>query len=218
MAIGFRDRGIRAATGEEKLNGNTCDIPVLKSSEEEETMGSERQAKMAMNTEKTALLIIDVQNGFISDYTRKCLSTVHSAVASQKFPLVVATKFYNAENSPFRKHLNWHRLAEEEDTRLDAIVSENADVIVDKTTYGAVDRLDSIMQSRGLNEVLIMGIDTDVCVLQNAAGLFDLGYKVWVDLSGCATNTGPRGDNAAFDIFRRTIGEDQIITGYSYLD
>lgn len=171
-----------------------------------------------MRPEKTALLIIDVQDGFISDYTARCLPTVYEAVKSQKFPLVVATKFYNAENSPFRKYLNWYRFTDEDDTCLDSVVAENADVVIDKPTYGAVDRIDSILKTKGIDDVLIMGIDTDVCVLQNAAGLFDIGYKVWVDLNGCATNTGPQGDVASFDIFRRTIGQGQIITGYQYSD
>lgn len=158
-----------------------------------------------------ALVIIDVQAGFISDYTERCLPRIHELARSGRFEAVIATRFSNPEGSPFRRLIGWSRLATEEDIALDPVVEEHADVIIDKVTYGAGAELEKTLRASGIVEATMVGIDTDVCVLQNAAALFDRGFTVHVDLDGCATNGGPDADAAAAPLLRRTLGKNQVI-------
>ena len=63
-------------------------------------------------------------------------------------------------------------------------------VVLDKTVYQNADAIARQLDAIGVGEVNLFGIDTDICVLQNAARLFDLGYRVNVLYDLCATNAG----------------------------
>ena len=91
-------------------------------------------------------------------------------------------------------------------------VSETADVIIGKNTYGCGDRIADVIKKHGLSSALVVGIDTEVCVLATATELFDRGIVTYVDLSACAT--GSRYDypvQALVSLFGRTIGDDRIL-------
>lgn len=162
--------------------------------------------------EKSALIAIDVQHGFLSDYTQVALPRIRDLMRASTFDLKVATRFHNPPDSQFRRLIHWNGLSSAKDVRLDSVVEANADEVVDKHTYGAGAALLDILQKHHIETVLIVGIDTDVCVLQNAGYLFDSGIEVWVDLNGCATNGGPEADKAASALMKRTIGHNQVIT------
>lgn len=70
-----------------------------------------------------ALLVIDVQAGFISDYTKKALPRIHQLLVSDEFDLVLATRFFNPEASPFRRFIHWERLSSPEEIAIDSQVS-----------------------------------------------------------------------------------------------
>ncbi|WP_408925530.1 isochorismatase family protein [Corynebacterium sp. YSMAA1_1_F7] len=157
------------------------------------------------------LLVVDVQNGFISDYTSKCLPFIYDSLQSGEFDLVVATRFYNPEGSPFRKQIHWEKLVTAHEIALDPEVEQRADVIIDKPTYTAGQALLDVIADREIDEVVVMGIDTDVCVLVNSALLFDNGITVTIDIRGCATNGGPDAEEAARKLLKRYIGWDYVI-------
>lgn len=160
---------------------------------------------------KKALIVIDVQQGFISDYTKKCLEHIYQLLESQDFDTVISTRFFNPENSPFRRFIHWHRLSTDDEIRLDDTVAKHSHYVIDKSTYGAGEQIIAILNQMKIQQVTIVGIDTDVCVLQNAAYLFERGFEVTVDTKGCATNGGLEADKAAHRLLQRTIGRDYVI-------
>ncbi|WP_257158866.1 cysteine hydrolase [Corynebacterium cystitidis] len=164
-----------------------------------------------IDPQSTVLLCVDVQNGFISDYTKKALPRIHSLVRREDFAVKIASQFINGEGSSFRTLIRWDRLSPASfDIQIDPVVKSNVDLIFPKFTYGHAAEVLSVMRSRNVNDILLVGIDTDVCVLQNAGQLFDLGARVYVDLDGCASNGGPEADHAAGRLMERTIGRDQV--------
>lgn len=158
-----------------------------------------------------ALIVVDVQAGFISDYTRRCLPRIYELLCSGRFECVIATRFFNKEGSLFRSRIGWGRLSTADEIALDPEVERYADVVIDKPTYGAGQPLIDELERRGIRDVVLVGIDTDVCVLQNAAFLFDQGFRVSVDIAGCATNGGPAADRAAVALLGRTIGRNFVL-------
>ena len=56
-----------------------------------------------------ALLIIDVQKGFINEYTRELPGKIEKL--QNNYANVYAMQFINLEDSMFRKQLNWHKLS-----------------------------------------------------------------------------------------------------------
>jgi len=162
---------------------------------------------------RSALVIVDVQNGFIGPATSHVPDAIRNLLDAKRneFALVIATRFHNLPDSPFRKWIHWNRLAETPETDLVQGIGERADVVIDKNTYGIVKNLAELIGKAGVEHVYICGIDTDVCVLQNAGGLFDLGYRVFVLLNATGTNGGTDAQIAAEKLLRRTIGSDQVI-------
>lgn len=158
-----------------------------------------------------ALIIVDVQQGFLNDYTRKCLPRIHQLIQEKSFQLIIATRFYNPEGSPFRKFMKWNKLATPAEIDLDDVVEKAADFIIDKQTYGAGVQIAKILKNNHIKKATLVGIDTDVCVLQNAAYLFDCGFEITVDTKGCATNGGAEADKAAFKLLQRTVGRDFVL-------
>lgn len=162
---------------------------------------------------RSALLAVDCQRGFAGPNARHAVELIDGFLTerAQDFDLVLATRFRNPPGSNFRRLIHWNRLASEPETLLFDSVAGAADVVIDKTTYSATGQIESELAKGGIDRVYIFGIDTDVCVLQNAAGLFDRGLTplVLVDLS--ATNGGPAAQEAAIPLLCRTVGSDQVL-------
>ena len=161
----------------------------------------------------SALIVVDAQAGFVGPHTGHVESQI-SALLTQRgkdFDVVVATQFVNPADSNFRRLIDWHLLDTPEQTRLFDSVASHASVVLEKSTYGASQQLGAILDSHQVEDVFLCGIDTDVCVLQNAAGLFDLGYSVRVIVEACGTNGGPDAQNSATILLTRTIGYRQTL-------
>lgn len=159
---------------------------------------------------RKGLLVVDVQNGFISNYTARCLPRIYELIHNGEYDTIIATRFFNPKGSLFRKQLNWDLLADPTETALDPEVEAVADHIVDKTGYSGGEALLDTIRKEQLEEVTVVGIDTDVCVLINAALLFDAGIPVSVDTIACATNGGTKAEQAAVELLRRYVGRDFV--------
>ena len=157
----------------------------------------------------SALLIVDVQAGFVNDHTRHILPSVEALQA--RYDHVYATRFINAQDSPYREWMNWGRFgAESPDIEL-AFAARADTVVFDKHTYSSVDeQLLAELRRRGIEEVHVCGIDTDVCVTQSAVDLFEAGVRPVVLAASCASHGGPEYHEYALRILRRLIGKAQI--------
>lgn len=159
---------------------------------------------------RKGLLVVDVQKGFISSYTQRCLPRIYELLHDEEYDAVIATRFFNPKGSLFRTQLNWTRLADPTETALDTEVEAVADYVVDKTGYSAGQPLLDTIQQEQLDHVTVVGIDTDVCVLVNAALLFDAGIPVSVDTTACATNGGAEAEKVAVKLLWRYVGRDFV--------
>ena len=156
-----------------------------------------------------ALLIIDVQRGFVTDATRHVVAAAEAL--QPRYQHVYATRFINPDESPFRRWLDWHRFSEDS-PEIELALSLRSDAIVlDKHTYTAVtEQLLSDLQRNGISEVHICGIDTDGCVLKTAVDLFEAGIRPLVLARSCASTAGPDFHEYGLRALARMIGAPQI--------
>lgn len=161
----------------------------------------------------SVLVIVDAQIGFIGPKTKHIRSAIESLLHQKNsdFLAVFATKFRNLPKSQFRTLIGWDKVAEKPETDLLESVKLYAVETINKTTYSAVLQIDKLLRKYKAQHVYLCGIDTDVCVLQNAAGLFDLGWHTLVLVDACATNGGAVAEQSAIPLLRRTIGDAQVI-------
>lgn len=158
---------------------------------------------------ETALLIVDVQLGFI----RPSTAHVPEAVAKLQFDYstVIATQFYNQEGSFFRSLIKWERLkADTQEFNLAFNLKEDALRIV-KPIYTCVDsRFLDYLTRRSIKRVDICGIDTDICVTKCAVDLFENGIEPIVLKDHCGSTAGEEAHTHALQTLGRFIGRGQI--------
>ena len=160
------------------------------------------------------LLVIDVQNGFVSPKTEYVVPRILELIEQFKGELVVATKFLNYQESPYFRFMGWERLTSSPETDLIPEVENKASLVIEKAIYSACkDKFCNLLSAKDIDEVYLVGIDTDCCVLKTATDLFERGIRPIVLEHYCASNGGEESHNAAIRVMERTIGRNQIIHG-----
>ena len=137
-----------------------------------------------------ALLIVDVQRGFISADTAHIPGIVQAL--QHDYEHVYVTRFINPDPSPFRSLLDWHRFgAGTADTAL-AFEPRGDATVIDKSGYSAATPalLDGFARLR-IEDVDLCGIETDACVLLTAVALVEAGIRGTVLPDACASLGGP---------------------------
>lgn len=161
---------------------------------------------------KTALLIIDVQNFFINKWTQQAPKNIVRLIEGGKFYKIIFTKFVNTADSNFARQFNYTGCAKPPYSNIvkDLEPWVKKDNVFSKNTYSAFLQpgLAEFLKKNRIEEVTVVGIDTENCVLTNARELFDRGYTVKVMADCCGSSTsGPAMHQAALEIIKRNIGE-----------
>jgi nicotinamidase-related amidase len=158
------------------------------------------------------LLIIDVQKGFINDWTRHIPHQVEALQA--RFPRVVATRFENPEGSAFRTLKGLSRFGPGSAEAELAFAPRRGAEIAVKHRYSALSGalLGSLRES-GVREVALSGIATDNCVLVTAVDLFEGGIRPLVLADYCGSHAGAEYHRAGLMLIERLVGEGQVVRG-----
>ncbi len=91
-------------------------------------------------------------------------------------------------------------------------VRMKADFVIEKNTYTAcTDDIVGILREMKIEEVYLVGIDTDCCVLKTTIDLFERNIRPIVISSCCTSNGGLESHIAALRVLERTIGKEQIV-------
>lgn len=156
-----------------------------------------------------ALLIIDVQKGFINEYTRELSGKIEKL--QNNYANVYAMQFINLEDSMFRKQLNWHKLSlNTQDTELAFKIRPDA-LVFSKYSYGATPEFIEYLQQQGITSIDVCGQSTDCCVAKIALDLFDNRILPKVLADYCASTAGRLVHERALISLRHIIGKDNVI-------
>lgn len=158
------------------------------------------------------LLVVDVQNGFISQRTHYITRRIKSLLEKGLFDPVVFTRFINTPDSSCSRLLGWNGMFASEETEISSLLQPFAKNIYNKSTYTALtEELSQFLKLHNIATVFICGIDTDCCVLATAIELFDLGIRPYVLKHYSASNGGYNSTMAALTVLDRLIGSHHII-------
>jgi nicotinamidase-related amidase len=163
---------------------------------------------------KTCLLIIDVQNGFLSPKTSHVVLPIRDLIEQRLFDFLAFTRFINKPGSPHQRLLRWYKLVDKDEQFIAPQIIASAEVVFDKTTYSALTaEVLAFLRVNAVSRVFLCGIDTDCCVLITAADLFDSDIEAYVLSSYCASNGGLESHDAAIRILKRLIGSNRVVAG-----
>ncbi|MER6844823.1 isochorismatase family cysteine hydrolase [Streptomyces platensis] len=171
-----------------------------------------------MDPRTTALIVVDVQNGFVNDRSQHAVPVVQRLVDSwtKAGAPVIFARFYNALGSPYERFTGWTRLRSAEERSIVADLAPylaSAAAVIDKPTSSALtaDCLELIERS-GWTDLAICGIDTDSCVYDTAVSAYHAGYRPWMVTDACASTGGAAYHEAALLLAARNLGRKQLLT------
>jgi nicotinamidase-related amidase len=153
-----------------------------------------------------ALVVIDVQQGFDDPYWGEpnnpdCLANIGKLLDAWTGPVVLVRHDSRQAGSPLRPGTPGNAFAVElAGVRADLVFGKH----VNSAFHGEVD-LDGWLRGRGIGELVLCGIQTNMCVETTARVGGNLGYRVRVVLDATRTFalTGPDGAGLSADELTR---------------
>ncbi|MFI5783774.1 isochorismatase family cysteine hydrolase [Nocardia sp. NPDC051570] len=177
---------------------------------------------MTLNLAKAALLVVDVQNGFVNAGSAPVVPVVVDLTerwAASGRPIIL-TRYLNYTGSPYERLIGWRALYDSPDTDLvDELLPytehPNASVL-DKTVYTALTHEGvELLRELNVTDLVICGIATDACVLKTALDAFEMDFTPWVIRDAVASNATrhPAREihESALLLISRLVGAGQVI-------
>lgn len=171
-----------------------------------------------METGTPALIVVDVQNGFVTEHSAHVVPVIAELVRKWQAGGrdVVFTRYINHEDSIFERLMGWTKL--KESPAIDIVPElqpfvNQAVAVVDKRTYTLfTEEGEQLAKARGWTHVYVCGIDTEVCVLKTAVDAFERDIVPNLVVDASASHSGPEAHNAGLVVATKMIGGRQLVT------
>jgi nicotinamidase-related amidase len=157
---------------------------------------------------KSALVVIDMQNGFLKPEMKSLPSRIAKNIEKSSYDFVTFTKFVNNTKTNFVQKLDWNKAFGSPETdivpALQKYVKKNN--VFEKDTYSAFKskKFVTFLKKNKIQELYLCGVELDGCVLATAFEAFDLGYNVKV-LNSLSYSSGKNLNIPSFNIVKRNI-------------
>jgi nicotinamidase-related amidase len=160
-----------------------------------------------------ALLLVDVQRGFLTPGTRDVVPRIVAFLDhyADRFELVVASRFFNGPDSPCRRLLAFGGVSGPPETELCEGIERDGVLIMDKTTYALGPPLGDLLAERGIERLFLGGMDTHACVLHEALDAFDRAIRPVVLEHLCASGDGAEAHRCALHVLRQAVGVQNVV-------
>jgi len=131
-----------------------------------------------MQIDKSVLMVVDVQKGFLTERTQHVLPVIVRLVDQwhKVGGKTVYTRYFNYPGSVFERVIDWRQLYSSPDTDIADELAPYVkhSITLDKYVYSAISPEFAELASRhNWTDVAICGIDTDLCVLKTALDAFE---------------------------------------------
>lgn len=159
------------------------------------------------------LLVVDVQTGFINDFTHHIPKRIVRLIEQKIYSPILFTRFVNLPNGPYTRLLSWDGCNEAPETDL---LTELEPYIQPQFVFskpglcGMPQELVDYFSEHQLQQVAVAGIDTDMCVLKIAMDLFDQGIEPIVLTDCCASTAGLQAHLAGLAVLSRNIDANRL--------
>ncbi len=165
----------------------------------EDVAANGRKRKSTFLSQKAALLIIDMQDYFLSKASHAFIPS--SPAIIQK--IIDLRKEFEMTKRPtiFTRHLNttrdagmmgtwWSEIIERENplSRITALLDSNDGIVIEKPQYDAFysTSLEAILHARNIKQLVICGVIANLCCETTARAAFVRGFEVFFAIDGTA--------------------------------
>jgi nicotinamidase-related amidase len=153
---------------------------------------------------KRALLVIDMQAGFLRSGTKWIIPNVQEVIKTGGYSLFVEAVFHADKGSLWERQVGWTFPFEPTVSAIKEALPPGTTVIT-KTTKSAFkgDRdLLTLLRTEKIEEVHIVGLDANDCVFATAQESFDLGFYTYVLEECVESSEGKEYREHALEILR----------------
>lgn len=176
------------------------------------------------------LVIIDYTYDFVADdgalttgkpgqqIEQELLNVTDDFLSKNDFVVMAVDKHdqednFHPENKLFPPHNLENTAGRELYGGLKELYEQNNEVVywLDKRHYSAFSGtdLDIRLRERGISELHLVGVCTDICVLHTAVDAYNLGYKIFIHQEAVAS-FDPVGHEWALRHFKNTLGAEVL--------
>lgn len=160
-----------------------------------------------------ALIVIDVQCGFVNDNSQHVVPKMIELIrqARAKNVPVLFTRFINHAHSGHVKWMAWSRFMNSPEVDLHPEILPFVEAVFDKQVYTSfIPPVRAWLEERGITRLYCCGIDTESCVLKTAVDAFESDIEPIVVHDACASHAGQAAHEAGLFVLSRLIGNKQI--------
>lgn len=132
---------------------------------------------------KRALVIVDMQSGFLPDRTRWIIPNIREVVEKGGYSVFVEATFHAERGSLWERQTDWTFPSEPSIPEIREMLKDRDAITITKTTKSAFQGdadLVTIFKDKKIEEVHIVGVDANDCVLATAFDSFDAGFFTYV--------------------------------------
>lgn len=162
---------------------------------------------------KKCLVIIDMQNGFMNQYTEHLPHKTAKFIEENYFDSIIATRYCNTPETACYKLGNWKEcMSGTPDAEIVSVIKPFAQRIFDKTAYsGFTNEFRNYIKNENFDTLFFCGLNTDCCVLATVLACYDAVQDCIVISDLCASTLGEEKHNHALDLLRDNITPDRVV-------
>ncbi|GAB4105916.1 cysteine hydrolase [Micromonospora taraxaci] len=170
-----------------------------------------------MSEKRAALIVIDMQNGFINDRSRGVIPKVIELVDRWEGTgrPVVFTRYHNYPGSPFERLIHWSSVQHPPETEIVPELAQHAGrarAVIDKKIYSYFSSEGAALTDQeGWTDLVFCGVATESCVLKSTVDAFERDLTPWLVTDASASHGGQAAHDAGLLVARRFIGAGQLI-------
>jgi nicotinamidase-related amidase len=164
--------------------------------------------KIPWSDRKKALVIVDVQQGFLNERNKYIIEAIKILIQNAAYDFYIESIFYAEKGSLWDMQTNW-TLPKDKNSRtisdLLNLLSGKSQLHIEKQTksiFKGTSELHNKLQKIGIEEVHIVGLDANDCVLATAFEAFDLGYFTYVIEECTDSSSSEEIKETGFEILR----------------
>ena len=154
---------------------------------------------------KRALIVVDMQSGFLVESTRWIVPNVQAVIEKGNYDMYIEAIFHAEPDSLWDKQLHWTFDMEPTVPEIKKLLDGKNAVVVTKTTKSAFQGdkdLVALFKEKGIEEVHVVGLDANDCVMATAFDSFDAGFWTYVIEECIDSSEGMQLRDAALAILR----------------
>lgn len=161
----------------------------------------------------TALVIIDMQNGFMCERTTHLVDKIYDYTVNNKFDYILATEYVNHEHTACYIFEGWKACMK--GTAASQTVSKLASLpnqIFQKDKYSCWnDRFTTYLVKNNISQLYFVGVDTGCCVLHSAFDAYNDLWDIYVVEDLCGSTSGIDSHKAAIQVLKECITSERVI-------